>query len=242
MSNKENVVFERHGTNAQIGDGIKVKVPANVSVLSLAGTNTFFDGDDFCCDPHWIHNRNLASRKKMTEIDGCCVWTRKCEDDYISTIEQKLFEFEEKVYSLVVPLKIDLMKKILDAGRTAHAIPKNSGLNENMIWLFNVRWDIEYQCNTYSWNWVDRPTEFTNLELGQQLYHADRRSKVLSARLWKFRVLFKYHIDKAIDKVTSNLKRIDQPGVVILTINGREYVASSQREDWKVVQSMRIEL
>jgi len=171
------------------------------------------------------------------------IWTKKLEIDYLPELEEKFFKLNSKVKKLTVNSTCDLLQKIIDNGGTAHAIPINSEDNNNKIWLFNVRWEPSYNCNSYSFNWVDRPDQFVNRELGQELYKLDRRCNQLYRRLGIFREIFVHLLNK---KLQSLNERELSRKIAIFTINEREYVlkynSSKYCGEWNIVESTRIQL
>lgn len=211
------VVMKRKGEDARIGD-THIKLPTNVTVLSLIGTNTVQDGFIFN-DDWWVYkneNGKLVKVKKwFSQIEGIIVWPPILED--IKKLEQRYQNIKAKRDNFIKTRWEPIYNKLME-NEKAHVFPKYVENNKDKEWwLYSIR---HVGDNHYiGFDWVEGPQKPINVELGTEYYEVERKL----SRYNKYVHMFSTVLHKAIDRFLRKNAPTKTNQILKLVINGRNY-------------------
>lgn len=225
--------IERSETKAVFNGNIHVKIPIDVSAISMLGNGQdIYDCDDFVSEPHWIVNHKLGKKRKaLRRIGGShgpIVWTRLLEPEALGEIEQRYHNIVSRTRSFFDTewkFAMEELKRV----KVAHVIPRrhlkmegNSGYNEK-VWEYRA-FNYDYGWS-YGFDWIEAPNKMRNVKVGELIYEAERRSEIIENRRSKFREVMNHTFRSYI---YANCKMYDSKSIYhqqicLIKVNGREY-------------------
>lgn len=228
MTTEATMVFERHGTEAVMGDN-KFTIPATETFLSILGSNHLQDGDDFTIEQHWITN-NGKKRKAfrngadINSHDQVLVWSRKLELDFLPIIEKKLVrmkEYQQHFFDTEYKQVINELKGVGKAQVIRTDMPEED-MPEDKIF------EYYYDKNRESWgsNWVKKTDVILNPEAGLLMFNMEKRKKDIWHRMYKFQTVFLRLISKYLMKNDKDFNFIGD--FVLMNINKRKYLINTK--------------
>lgn len=233
-------IIERHGTKAVFNGNVHVEIPDTVSALSMVGNGqNLYDGDDFVSEPHWIVNKNLGKKRKQLRClggtEGPHIWTKLLAPESLAEIERRYQDIVAKTqsfYETEWKFAMAELKRV----KKAHVVPirhlgKPGTYDEGeKVWEYNVSHFVEVGWS-YGFDWIDTPKKMLNVKVGKLVYEAERKSKIIDARRWKFweamNETFRAYI-------YANCKMYNSPSAYhnmfcLIKVNGREYAFECSR-------------
>jgi|WetSurSiteA1Bulk_404760.scaffolds.fasta_scaffold00038_28 hypothetical protein len=225
MKNKSNIISRDSSGTIFNTEGKKVcKVPSNVSMLSVLGSENQIVKDGDYCEDGWIRVNGKPVKRWIRKVYGLSlgnyvnVWEPKL--DNIVDIESKYWKVHtvyNKFHKNNWLPAIDNLKKV----KKAHSRVYFKYHGDQDPWYL---W--EYGGVGFSFSWVKKPRRKLNPNVGQQVYEAYIRSGILKKREQVFRIALEAAFIKELDKKTGSVgaflsDRVDK--TICFVVNGRSY-------------------
>lgn len=165
----KNILNRGEDGSAQV-DGFKVKVPQTVSALSIIGTNTIYDGDDFQEDGY-VYNNNQKRKwfRACSRFGIKRLWVgRENNLKYwyalLCKLNTKINTVRDKQRDLVKPYKNGTEFKLY-----AKPTHKFDSYGKD-YWVYDFRKDEDGKFS-YGFNWITKPKNLN----GQRFYELEQR-------------------------------------------------------------------
>ena len=224
MTTEATMIFERHGTEAVMGEN-KFTIPATETFLSVLTSNHLQDGDDFTVEQHWVHNNGKKRKAFRNGADVNCreevlVWSRKMELDFLPIIEKKLVrmkKYQQHFYDNEYRRAIDELKKVEKAQVIRTDIPEEDMPKDKIF-------EYYYHSDREAWgiDWVKKTDVIINPEVGLLMFNMEKRKKDIWHRMYKFQTVFLRLISRYL---MANNKDYNFLGdFAFVNINSRKYL------------------
>jgi hypothetical protein len=225
ISNLQNQLFkmERSGSVVKVADGMVANIPEDMSMFSVFAINDFVSSGEYREDGYVYVGEKLI-KKWYKNVEDVLVWfpilkdIKKLQCRYLKVLDE---------YRGYLNTEYHFAFKELVKVKKAHAIITHKYKGSCDPWWF-------YQTDKYeghegiSWDWIDKPDNPINLDIGNLYYRTEKRLQQLGGRVYRFRKVLEYAISDRILRVEGELGQILQ-----FKVGDRIYWFNRSKYSWE---------
>jgi len=194
------------------------QVPRDRSMLAVIDADPFAYGDSVVKydNDGWIYVDGRPERKWFTSVEQIKVWGPVLED--IASLEARFHRMKTKADSFFMNAWQPAYNRVIEAGK-AHAKPTHvyEGYRGKTWWEYKSVKYINEEKPLLSFDWVEKPKDPINHDLGQLYYETDQRMN----RYYKYTGLFRTVLERALEMMLRENRPINEMQSLKLDINGR---------------------